>query len=127
VRVDRSVLDVLNDIVGNVQDIVRSEIKLAKAEVADDIRDAKSSAVIVGAGLLAIVVGVLFLLLAGMYALTLVLPTWGAALLVAGIAVVTGATLFGVGVKGRRSKGTVMPRTAARIEENLKWAKESIK
>jgi hypothetical protein len=82
-RGERSVLDVLNDIFGNLQEIVRSEIRLAKAEVADDLQSAKSSAVGLGVSLLAGVLAIVFALIAAMYALTGWLTNWGAALAVA--------------------------------------------
>ena len=51
-RGDRSIVDVLNDIFGDLQDIVRSEIRLAKAEVSDELRGAKASALGLGVALL---------------------------------------------------------------------------
>ena len=77
VRDDRSVVDVLNDIFGNLQDLVRSEIRLAKAEVSDELRGATSSALGLGIAFLASAFTALFLLLSGMYALSLVMTTMG--------------------------------------------------
>jgi hypothetical protein len=35
---ERSITDVLQDILGNVQAIIRSEVRLAKTEVAEEVR-----------------------------------------------------------------------------------------
>jgi hypothetical protein len=40
VRADRALLDVLTDILGNLEDIIRH---LAKAELTDELRSARSS------------------------------------------------------------------------------------
>ena len=126
-RGDRSVVDVLNDIFGNLQDIVRSEILLAKAEVGDELRGAKSSALGLGIALLAAALGALFLLLSGMYALSLVMPTWGAALCVAVGMAVFSAAAYLIAVRRLRTRRNAIPRTATSIEENVEWAKQSIK
>jgi len=79
---DRSFSDVVHDILHNVQEIVRSEVRLAKTEIGEEAAKAKSSAVLLGAGGLAALYAVLFLLLMIVYALCLVMPNWAAALLV---------------------------------------------
>ena len=123
---ERSVLDIVDDIFGNVQDIVRSEIRLVKAEVGDELRKAKFAAVGLGIALLATVFTVLFLLLASMSALTLIMSTWGAALCVAlAMAVLSLIAFVITGRHGRRRD--IAPRTAGGIKENLEWAKESIR
>jgi hypothetical protein len=116
---DRSLLDVLNDIFGNLQDIIRSEIRLAKAQVTDELRGAKSSALGVGIALLAGVFTALFLLLSGMYALSLVMSTWGAALCIALAMAVLSVVAFLITERRTRARRNIAPRIAARIKENL--------
>jgi uncharacterized membrane protein len=118
--------DILNDIFGNLQDIVRSEIRLAKAEVREDLRSAKSSALGLGIALLGSAFTALFLLLSGMYALSLIIPTWGAALCVALAMAVFSVAAFLITGRGTRARRDITPRTAASIKENLEWAKQSI-
>ena len=126
-RGDRSVVDVLNDIFGNLQDIVRSEIRLAKAEAVEDLRGARSAALGFGIALLAAAFAGLFLLLSGMYALSLVMSTWGAALCVAVATGVFSAVAYLLAVRRIRTRAHVTPRTAASIKENVEWAKPSLK
>ena len=126
-RGDRSIVDVLNDIFGNLQDIVRSEIRLAKAEVGDELRGAKASALGLGVALLTSAFAALFLLLSAMYALSLVMSIWAAALCVGVAMAVVSTVAFLISGRRMRARRTVAPRTAASIKENLKWAKQSIK
>ena len=42
-RADRSVADLLKGLVGNVQDIIRSEVKLARAEIGEEVSKASSA------------------------------------------------------------------------------------
>ena len=125
-RDERSLVDLLNDILGNLHDIVRSELRLATAEVTDELRTTKSAALGLGIALLASAFAVLFLLLSAMYALTLVLTTWGAALVVAGAVAMVSVVAF-VGARRMRVRRNIAPRTTASIKENLAWAKQSIK
>jgi hypothetical protein len=126
-RSERPLLDILTDIFGNLEDIVRSELHLAKAEVAGELRSAKSSAQGLGIAVLAGVFSVLFLLLSGMYALRLLLTTWGAALVIAGAAALVSAVAFLIRAQRIRARRNIVPRTTASIEENLEWAQQSIK
>jgi uncharacterized membrane protein YqjE len=126
VRDERSLVDLLNDILGNLHDIVRSELRLATAEVTDELRTTKSAALGLGIAFLASAFTVLFLLLSAMYALTLVLTTWGAALVVAGAVAMVSVVAF-VGARRMLVRRNIAPRTTASLKENLAWAKQSIK
>ncbi|MEP7246750.1 MAG: phage holin family protein [Gammaproteobacteria bacterium] len=120
---DRSIAVVLQDIVSNIQDIVRSEVRLARTEVGEELAKARSAGVLVGVGVVAAVFSALFLLLAAVYALSRVMPEWAAALIVAiGIAIVAGVALA-VGIKQFKTVQPA-PKTAASLKENVEWAKQ---
>jgi uncharacterized membrane protein YqjE len=72
---DRSISSVLSDIVGNIQQIVRAEVRLAKAEVREEAVKAKRGVVLLGAGAVGFLFAVGFLLLALVYALATVWPS----------------------------------------------------
>jgi uncharacterized membrane protein YqjE len=123
---DRSISAVLQDIVGNVQEIVRAEVRLAKTEIREEVAKAQAAGLLVGIGAVAGIFSALFFLLAIVYALSLVMPEWAAALTVAaGIAVVAGITLR-VGMK-RFKTVHAAPKTAATLKENVEWAKQLTK
>jgi hypothetical protein len=47
---DRSISSVLGDIVQNIQDIVRAEIRLAKTEIGEQAQKAKVAGLVLGKG-----------------------------------------------------------------------------
>ena len=88
----RSVPEVLQDIIGNMEEIIRSELRLAKAEIKDEAAKAAKPGTTLGIGLVLGFYGLGFVLLAAVYALSSVVTTWMAALIVgAGLAVVASA------------------------------------
>jgi hypothetical protein len=120
---DRPISAVLHDIVGNVQDIVRSEMRLARTEVTDDLARMRVGAVWAGTGVIMLVLTVGFVLLAIVYALSAVVPAWAAALIVAGGSGLVAAVALGLGVKKLKTMRG-MPRTAAAMKENAEWARQ---
>jgi uncharacterized membrane protein YqjE len=125
--VDRSVADLFEDIVRNVQEIVRAEVRLAKAEVREEASKALWAFAWLVAGAVAGLCAVVFMLWAVVYALALVWPMWMATLFVSAIlAVMAAALLF----SGKQRLARVHPtpeRTLETMKENLEWAKQSTK
>ncbi len=120
---DRPISAVLHDIVGNVQDIIRAEVRLAKAELNEELGKSRSAAALLAAGALALAFSAVFLLLAIVYALSLVMPAWAAALVVGACVGVVAAICLGVGIKKfKRIRGPA--KTAATMKENVEWAKQ---
>lgn len=126
-QAERSLVDVVSAIFGNLQDIVSAEIRLAKVEVTDVLRNTKSTALGLGIALLASAFSALFLLLAAMHALTLVLTAWGAALVLAGAMALVSFVAFAITLRRTQVRRSIAPRTRDSIKENLAWAKQSIK
>lgn len=123
---ERTVFTVLQDIADNVQDIGRSEVRLAKTELKEELAKARSAGLLLGIGAVAAIFSILFVLLASVYALSRVLPDWAAALIIAlVVAVIAGMTL----AAGIRRFKTVeaAPKTAASLKENVTWAKQQTK
>jgi uncharacterized membrane protein YqjE len=125
VRADRALLDVLTDILGNLEDIVRSELRLAKAELRDELRDARSSVLAMGIAILASTFTLLFLLLSGMYALRLLLAPWGAALVMAAPTALASVVAFVISARYMRVRRNIAPTTTASVKENLQWDRQS--
>lgn len=124
---DRSIGAVLSDIVGDLQQIVRGEVRLAKAELREEMAKAKRGAVLLVAGGLILVAGFGCLLLAAIYGLATVWPPWAAALAVGGGTALLGAVVA-LGGKKQISAVELPPqKTAASVRENLQWAKSRMK
>ncbi len=123
---DRPISAVLSDIVGNVQDIVRSELRLAKTEATEELGKLRSGGMLLGVGTLMTVLSAVFLLLAIVYALSLVMPGWAAALIVGVSAGAIAALCCGLGIK-RVKAMRAAPKTTASMKENVEWAKQLTK
>jgi uncharacterized membrane protein YqjE len=124
---DRSLSDVLQDVIRNVQEIVRSEVRLAKTEMREEAAKAKSATLLLGAGAVTAIFAILFLLLMIVHALALVMPSWAAALIVGAVlAVVAGVTLP-AGVRRFKLIHPTPERTVETIKENVEWAKQHTK
>jgi len=122
----RSIPEILHDVLANIQDIVRAEVRLAKAELGDELSRARSGGLLIGVGAVAAIFSALFLLLACVYALSRVMPNWAAALIVAAVVGVAAAVTLGLGLK-RFKTIQAAPKTAASLKENVRWAKELTK
>ena len=124
---ERSVSDVLQDILRNLQDMVRSEIRLAKVEIREERRRAVSSGLWIGAGAVAAVSAWIFVLWALAYALATRMPMWAATLVVA-LAMAVAAAVLIKGGMGRIKRIQFIPeRTVESVKENLEWMKQPTK
>ncbi len=104
----RSISAVVLDVFSNLQDILSSEIRLAKAEARAELRATRSAGTLIVIGALGGLLSAFFLLLSLVAALSLVIHVWLAALLVAlGMAVLCAVTL---GIGARRLHNRTRPR-----------------
>ena len=111
------------NVIPNVQEIVRSEVHLAKVEIKEEAQEAAKAGVSLGIGLVVSVYSVGFILLCIVYALSLVLPSWLAALIV-GVAL--GTTAFILVQTGWKKLRKVQPGPVKAIDsmkETAEWAK----
>lgn len=123
----RSISGVLRDIVQNVQDIVRSELRLAKTELREEIVKAKTAATLLGLGAVCGFFAAFFALLAGVFALSRVVPNWAASLIVAGAVGILAGAMFYPGWKRLRAVHPIPEHTVHSVKENIQWAKQQTK
>jgi hypothetical protein len=123
----RSVPEVLQDIVGNIQEIIRSEFRLAKAEVKQEAAKAKAPVVmsIVGGAIGMYAIG--FLLLTAMLAMATVMTMWLAALIVGAALAVISIAMITKATARLKHVNAVPERTVETLKENVQWAKDQIK
>jgi hypothetical protein len=126
-QMQRTIPELLGNIVDNIQQIIRSEFRLAKAEIKEKASRASKPATALAAGLLIGLYGFGFLLLAAVYALSVFMPAGFAALIVGGLLAVASALLATAGAKKLKSMRPAPERTIQTLEENVKWAKDQIK
>jgi uncharacterized membrane protein YqjE len=124
---DRSIGAVLSDIVGDLQHIIRAEVRLAKSEIREEVGKAKRGAIFIAAGGVVLTIAFGLMLLAAVYALATVWPPWMAALAVGGATALIGGLLA---MSGKSQLGAVVlppQKTVSTVKENLQWAKTRIK
>ena len=93
-QTERPLPMVLRDIGDHLEEIVRSELRLAKAEVVEAGKRAARPVISWGVGLVVGFYGFGFLLLAAVYGLSTVMAGWLAALLVGAVLAVVGLVLM---------------------------------
>jgi len=123
----RSFPEVLQDIVGNLQEIIRSEFRLAKTELKEEAAKAAKPAATFGVGLVLGFYGIGFLLLASVYGLSTVMAGWLAALLVGTILAIVAMALMSSSGKKLKRVNPTPDKTMRSLEENVQWAKHPIK
>lgn len=119
-----SIATLLQDIVGNIQGIIRSEVRLAKAEVTEDAGAmAKAAGMLVAGAVLGIyALGILLLFL--VYALEGPLPDWAAALIVGVVVAIAAGVLAKVGLARVKSVNPAPEKTIDSVKEDIQWVKQ---
>ena len=126
-QIQRSVPKVLQDIVGNLQEIIRSEFRLAKTELKEEASRAAKPAATFGMGLVLGFYGVGFLLLSSVYGLSTVMAGWLAALLVGTVLAIVAIALMSSSGKKLKRVNPSPDKTIRSLEENVQWAKHPIR
>jgi uncharacterized membrane protein YqjE len=120
---ERSISTILQDVLGDVSEIVRSEIKLAKTEVTAEANQIVRTLPIIGVGALFAVGAFGLALTAGVLAFGLIVPYWAAALILFGLTVIVAAVCIGFGIARLKSVRLKPVKTIQTLEENAQWLK----
>jgi uncharacterized membrane protein YqjE len=117
-----SIADLVKHAVRDAQDLVRSEIALAKAEAREEVSRLGVGAALLAGAALAAVIGIVFFMTALAWAIADVMG-WSAA---AGFAIVTLVMLLlavGLAIAGRQrmTARRHMGRTVDTLKENVQW------
>ena len=124
---DRSVAELLQDIVSNIQQIIRSEVLLAKTEVKEEARRAAKAGRLLAGGAALAIYALGFLLLCCVYALSAAIAAWAAALIVGAAIAIMAALLLRVGIRRLREVSPTPQKTVQTVKENVRWAKNQVK
>jgi uncharacterized membrane protein YqjE len=119
-----SIAELLQGIIGNVQGIIRSEVRLAKAEVREEATTAGKAAGILAAGAVLALYAVGLLLLTFVYLLNGPLPDWAAALIVFAVVAVVAAVLVKLGLARIKQVSPKPEQTIDSIKEDVQWVKQ---
>lgn len=124
----KSLGELFADLSTQISALVRQEVQLAKTEITTKIGGmAKGAAALAVAAFLGIA-AFFVLLLAAVYALSLVLPGWAAALIVAGVLLVIAAIAAFIGIGTLKKAAPPVPeKTIETLKETPQWLKNQVK
>ena len=126
-RRERSVASLLSDLARDFSLLIRQEVALAKAEASEKVGQLGMGVGMMAAGGFVAFAGLIVLMFAGVYALSLVMAPWQAALIVGGVVTLLGIILVFVG-KSKLSADKLTPqRTIQSIKDDARWAKEQVR
>jgi hypothetical protein len=123
----RSLSQILQEIVRHITEIFRSEMRLARAEVREDVTQVRKSGVyfVIGAVFAFHALG--FFLLGLVYALGTTMALWLSALVVSAGAGVIAVTLLSVGRRKLKQTNLMPDKTIRSLQENVTWMKRQTK
>jgi Flp pilus assembly protein TadB len=124
---NRSIADVLQDIVANLQTIIRSEVRLAKTEIKEEATKASRAAGVLAGSVVAALFTTWLLLLTILFALATVIPMWSAALLLLVVMAVITIVLLSTAKKQFQIVHGKPEKTMESVKENVEWVKSQIK
>jgi len=120
---ERSASDIMQDVVRDMGEVVRGEVRLAKAEISEKATKAGKAGGYFGVAALCGVMGFACLVLAGVAGLALVMPVWLAALLMSVFLVCFAAAGYAGGRAKMKDINPVPERTVQTIKDDIQWAK----
>jgi hypothetical protein len=115
----RGFFRLIADLPRELSDLVRAEIRLLQTELASKLRAAGVGLGLVTLGVTLLSAFLLMLVVAGILALSLVMPAWVAALVVAGSALITGLIFIAAGI-GSIKKGFTPFESVDQIAKDFK-------
>src|SRR5690348_3033798 len=112
------------DAFSSIREIIRSEVRLAKTETKEEMSEAGRAGAILGGGIVLTLYALGFALLAGVTALSLLVATWLAFLIVAVVVGIAAAVLIASGRRKLQHVDLKPQKTITSVKENLQWAKQ---
>jgi len=120
---ERSTGEIMQAVVRDVSEVVRGEVRLAKAEVGEKAAKAGKAAGMFGGAALCGIMGFASLVLAGISALALAMPLWLAALLMGVFLACIAVAAYAGGRAKMKDIDPVPERTVQTVKDDIEWAK----
>ena len=124
---ERSIGDLLQTVVRDIGDMVRAEIRLARAELQQSARSAGKAGGLIGGAALAGLLSAACLVTTGIAALAQAMPLWMASLLMTVFLAVVGGALYAGGRAKLRGVKPAPEQTVETIKDNVEWAKHQMR
>lgn len=123
---DPSLTTLLRDLIGDLSELIRQELRLAQAEVGAKVARAQTSVIAIAAGLLSAFCAVLILLQAAVIGLAEVMPAWAASLCVGGAMAVVAIVLMKMGQRGLSPTNLMPERTLDAMRRDKELVMEKV-
>jgi len=121
-----SIGQIASGLAGDVQDLVRGELKLARAEIDTKVQGLTTAAISIVGGALVAFAGLVVVLEGGAALLAFWLPAW-ASLLIVGVVIMLVGGLISRGAMSRFSLKAITPeRTLANVDTDARIIKDHI-
>jgi hypothetical protein len=124
-QAQRSLSELTIDLASQAGDLIRNEVRLARAEAVESIRQMGGGIVRAALGVALAGAAVTLGLFALAYALGTLMPMWAAALIGAAIGGVIAYILIKSGLKAASVEHIALPKTAEQVSRDLRLIKES--
>ena len=121
---DHSLVEVVGGLANDVQDLVKGEIALARAELEQKLHRLLGALLWVLGGSLVGFAGLVVLLQGGAAALAMRIPAWAALAIVGVVIIIIGAALARLGFGMLTLKTLAPERTAANLQKDARMMKE---
>ncbi len=117
----KSFLSLLTDVPHLVAQLIRAEIELLKAELVSKLKSVGIGLGLFVISLSLILLALLLLVFAGVFALSVVLPLWGATLIVAGAVLLAAVIFAALGAAAMaRTKSPLPDETVESIRQDIR-------
>lgn len=119
---NRSVGRLFSGIVSDAEDLIQLQFSLFKAEIKDELRQAKQAALATFAGAAILAVGLLMACFAAVHLLHLTVePLWACFAIVAGVLGLAGGIALAVGLQRFKELTPVADESVEELKENVRW------
>jgi Flp pilus assembly protein TadB len=117
----------MSNALSDAASVVRAEVKLAALEIKQDAKNLATAVPMGAAGGLIGTLGLVFAMVGMMLGLAVVIPAWGAALIVGGVAIVGAVVLFAIVRKRIAEWNAFVPERALEmLAENRQWMRQRL-
>jgi hypothetical protein len=124
-QTERSISELTLDLASQAGDLIRNEVRLARAEAVENIKQMGGGIVRAALGVALAGAAVTLGLFALAYGLSAIMPMWAAALVGAVIGAVAAYVLIKSGLKAASVSHMALPKTAEQVSRDLRLIKES--
>ena len=123
---DRTIPDLTKDAALQLGELVRNEVRLARAEAVDQFRQMAAGAVSIAMGVALAAAAITLALFALAYGLAEELPMWASALISAAIGGAVAYFMIAAGKKRLAPQDLSLPRTQQQVARDIHAVKETI-